>query len=294
MLLLSTGQLGSASSLTNLSSEPDYPPQRTRSASELLEHSSILSPARLRSRQRSRDLRLSLANSRSDYYNNCRPQSISLSSQIPAHSNLQSASSVLALGTISETDAAFRRSTNGPISTDSIFAEPPDTPLFHYHPTLSLTELATPTRGGSFRNSRLSHTSSNQGPITAGAGHHQLNGTNSICYAYSPTPSAVAPMIHVSEPIAREFVALYLNPLTGQMYSHTQDYFRPISSPKELLAKPPIPVCKSNSPIPCRDYVEHTCLLHRINDWRRNRHYHHPTSHSHRSWPYSSLCVEIS
>ena len=241
--MLVAGHLSSASSLTNLDCEPDYPPPRTRSASELLEHSSITSPARFKSRQRSRDLRHSLADSRSDYYNSRRPQSISLSSQIPAHSALHSASSVSALGTISETGAAHRFSSNAQFSTDSFFAELPDTPLFHYNPTLSLTELATPMRGGSFRHSRLSHTSSNHAPVTAGAGHNQLNGAKSNSFAESPSAAAASSMIHISEPITREFVALYLNPVTGQMYSHNQDYFRPISSPKELLAAPPKPVC---------------------------------------------------
>ena len=298
LLLLFAGQLTSASSLTNLDNEPDYPPPRTRSASELLEHSSIASPARFRSRQRSRGLQRSLADSRSDYYNNRRPQSISLSSQIPAHSALHSTSSTSALGTISETNATHGLSSNAQFSTDSFFAEPPDTPLFHYNPTLSLTELATPTRTGSFRHSRLSRTCSNQAPVTAGAGHRQLNGANSNGYTEPPSAAAAPSMIHVSEPITAEFVPLYLNPVTGQMYSHNQDYFRPISSPNELLAAPPKPVRSQLQPPRSTSTLQigsiRRAFFHcRTSGQRKNRHFNLHTSHSHRSWPSCFSCVEI-
>lgn len=227
------GQLSSASSLTNLNSEQDYPPQRARSASELLEHGTVLGPARFRSRQRSRDIRSSLADSRSDYYNNRRPQSISLSSQIPAHSALHSASSISALGTISETNAN-RFSSNVLFSTDdSIFAETPDTPLFHYNPALSFSELTTPTRAGSVRQFNTQ---------ALGTRPHELNGTNRNGVHHPPTDSSLSKMVHVSEPITREFVPFFMNPVTGQMYTHSDDYFKPIASTDELLVEPPKPV----------------------------------------------------
>lgn len=247
-MLSYTGQLSSASSLTNLSSEPDYFLPRTHSASEIFEPGSIGSH-RLKVKQRARDLRHSIADSRSDYYNNRRPQSISLSSQIPAHSSLRSTSSVGALGTISETDGQYGSQTNTPFSTDSIFAEPPDTPLFHYNPMLSLTELATASSRGSLQphSGRHSQTSINQASLMIGSGNHQpVNGNHSSNgYVTSPINTTAAPVaaIHASEPITQQFIPLYLNPTTGQMYSHSSDnYFRPISNSSGMIPGPPKPV----------------------------------------------------
>ena len=244
----SPGQLGSASSLTNLSSEPDYPLPRTHSASEIFEPGSAGSSRRLKARQRARDLRHSIADSRSDYYNNRRPQSMSLSSQIPAHSSLRSTSSVGALGTITETEGqgGSQSVADGEIGSDQLFPEPPDTPLFHYNPMSSLSELAASSRGGSLHqiNSRhYSQTSINQASVMVGSGDHQP-ASNGNGYINSPTNTTTAVPIHASELITQQFIPLYLNPVTGQMYSHhsSDDYFRPVSSSSNVSTRPPKPV----------------------------------------------------
>lgn len=235
------GLMGSATSLTNLTSEPDFFLPRCRSASEIYDPSSDSGSRRSKAKHRAKDIRHSIADSRSDYYNNRRPQSMSLSSQIPAFSNLQSASSVLALGTISENEA-LRSSPHTPFSSqtgrDSIFAEPPETPIFNYNPTsLPSVEASTPTRVSSSahqQQARLSQTSFNQGPQMTGSGNRTPNG-----YADSHTTAPV----HVSELVAQEFVPIYLNPHTGQMYSHSHNYFRPIAGINDIIT-PPKPVCQ--------------------------------------------------
>ena len=250
---LAGGQLGSASSLTNLSSEVHPSVTRTRSASELIETTSV--SGHLRSKQKVK-VRHSVADS-SDYYNNRRPQSISLSAQIPVFSTLQSASSVSALGTISENEAIHGSSPNTQTDNDSaIFAEPPDTPLFHYKS--SLTELAIPLRGPFHQqHTKLSQTSSNQLSQMAGAGSCHLNAVSSNSYLDSPTTTASP--IHTSEPITQQFVPLYLNPHTGQMYSQNHNYFRPISSPTEFISGPPKPVCQH------KDCIFNSLWYHKMN-----------------------------
>lgn len=236
-----SGFMGSSTSLTNLTNEADYSLPRCRSATELYDPSSGSGSRHSKAKHRAKDLRHSIADSSSDYYNNRRPQSMSLSSQIPAFSNLQSASSISALGTISENEALCgspHTPFNSQTGRDSIFAEPPETPIFNYNPTaLPLVESSTPTRVHSSapqRHARLSQTLSNQGPQMTGSENHRVNG-------YSDSPTA-AP-IHTSEPVVQEFVPIYLNPHTGQMYSQSHDYFRPITGINDLVASPPKPVC---------------------------------------------------
>lgn len=236
-----SGLMGSATSLTNLTNESDYSLPRCRSASELYDPSSVSGSRHSKVKHRSKDIRYSIADSSSDYYNNRRPQSMSLSSQIPAFSNLQSASSVSGLGTISENEALCG-SPHRPFSSqtvrESIFVEPPETPIFNYNPTaLPLVEASTPTRvstSGHQRHARLSQTLSNQGPQTTESGNHRVNGC---------ADSSTAGPIHTSEPVVQEFVPIYLNPHTGQMYSHSRNYFRPITGMNDLITSPPKPVC---------------------------------------------------
>lgn len=256
-----SGLMGSSTSLTNLTNEADYSLPRCRSATELYDPSSGSGGRHSKAKHRARDLRHSIADSSSDYYNNRRPQSMSLSSQIPAFSNLQSASSISALGTISENEALCgspHTPFNSQTGRDSIFAEPPETPIFNYNPTaLPLVESSIPTRvssSGPQRHTRLSQTLSNQGPQMTGSGNYRVNGytdqgpqmTESGNHrANGYTDSSTAAPIHTSEPVAQEFVPIYLNPLTGQMYSHSHDYFRPITGVNDLIASPPKPVCST-------------------------------------------------
>ena len=254
--------MSSASSLTNLHSEPDYSVKRTLSASELFDTSyNYGSGGRWKGKQRAKDLRHSIADSRSDYYNSRRPQSICLSSQIPAHSNLQSASSISALGIISENEAVHGSSPTLLNDRDSIFADPPDTPIFHYTPTLALNGVDSSPQGPDHQH----HTTISPKPssqLPQGSRSHQL----------SPNPSvATGTPIHTSEPITQQFVPLYLNPLTGQMYSQNSDYYSPISNPNELGARPPKPVCWLQN-ISSTYYTCVLCLLCvlvRISAWKR-------------------------
>lgn len=296
-----SGLLSSASSLTNLSSEPDFSLQRCRSASEIFEPNSGSVSRRLKTKQRAKDLRHSIADSRSDYYNNRRPQSISLSSQIPALSNLRSASSISALGTISENEA-LHGSSYTPFNSvrDSIYVEQPETPIFNY--TTLLAESGTPLRRSSFRQQHTRPLSGeiNPGPQIVGSGSHQLNGASPNAYANNSP--ATAP-IHVSEPITQDFVPIYLNPLTGQMYSHNHDYFRPIFNPNELIARPPKPVCIDIASCMAEGYSaavylcnREYCLyvFHRTGGWRRAELRSLHISSSLSFWQSCSLCVEMS
>lgn len=201
---------------------------------------------RSRNKQRTKDLRYSIADSRSDYYNNRRPQSVSLGAQIPAFTAVHSASSASALGTISENEAMCGSSLQIAFTHDSdresIFADPPETPIFNYNPTSSVAKVHKRSKDSPHQ--RVSRTSLSVDPQVTSPGHEPLSRTRSNGYVNVPTTTAP---IHASEPITQEFVPLYLNPLTGQMYSHNQDYFRPISSPNEVITKPPKPVCELNS-----------------------------------------------
>ena len=199
---------------------------------------------RSRNKQRSRDLRHSMADSRSDYYNNRRPQSVSLGAQIPAFTIIHSASSVSALGTISENEAMCGSSPHIVFTHDSdresIFADPPETPIFNYNPTSSVAKVDKRSKDSPYqKHQRVSRTSLSVDPQVTSPGHEPLSRIRSNGFVNVPTTTTP---IHASEPITQEFVPLYLNPLTGQMYSHNQDYFRPISSPNEVITRPPKPV----------------------------------------------------
>ena len=242
-LILFSGLLNSASSMTNLTTESEVSLQRTLSASELCDASYGGHRSRNK-QQRTKDLRHSIADSRSEYYNFRRPQSVSLGSQLPAFpTTLHSASSASALGTISENEATcgstpyieFTHDSDG----ESIFGDPPDTPIFNYNPISSVAKVNRQSRGSPPPTQERIYASLSLQPQVESSGHEQLSRTRSNGYVNVPTTTAP---IHASEPITQEFVPLYLNPLTGQMYSHNQDYFRPISSPNEVITKPPKPV----------------------------------------------------
>lgn len=229
-----TGLLSSAVSLTNLSSEPDYSLQRWQSASEVLEASSTY---RLRSkpRQKARDVRHYVADSSSDYYTSRRPQSMVLNSQVPAYSILQPTTSVPALTTISENEM-LNHSSPRPHDYDGypedgvFFPERTNTPLFRYTPTPVMEPTTPLSRPTTPQVQPRAMTPQVLGGGTPLPGH---NGRD------NPTPVP----IHSSEPVTREFVPLYLNPQTGQVYSHDDGFFMPVANQDELLAKPPKPVC---------------------------------------------------
>ena len=204
---------------------------------------------RSKARQRAKDLRHSVADCNSDYYNNRRPQSMSLSSQVPAFSTLQSASSVSALGTISENETLCDSYTTPYNSREPFFTEQPDTPIFRYTPTPVVETQSSPVVGSTdyHFHTKQPQGTSNAGPKILSSGKHQLTKSRSGDNGYAEPP-ATAATIHVSEPVSRQLVPLFLNPRTGQMYSRDKDYFRPISSHDELLSRPPKPVCTYHLP----------------------------------------------
>ena len=226
--------LHATNSLTNLSNESHYALQRCNSAEEVFETNSI-NRMHVKAKQKARD-RQFLADSTSDYYTSRRPQSMFLNSQAPVYSSLQPASSVSALGTISENemwDHTLTRPHAHNWAPEEIpsYPERSNTPLFRYTPT-PVMEMAAP----------LSRPTTPQVLGQQRAMTPQILGEGIFlddCDGRA-TPTAVS--IHSSEQVTREFVPLFLNPQNGQVYSRDDGFFVPISNQDELLAKPPKPV----------------------------------------------------